>query len=50
MSEFKKLFVLVDKHGIVFSNGSAVSQQLASERLLDRISHGKFHKVQVASR
>lgn len=50
MSEFKKLFVVADKHGVIYSNGCELKQQYAGERLLDRISHGKFHKVQVTAR
>lgn len=50
MSEAKKLFVLVDKHGVIYSNGAELNQQYAGERLLDRVGHGKFRQVRVTAR
>lgn len=50
MSEAKKLFVMVDKLGCIFCNGADNAQQLAGERLVDRITHGKFRLVQVRAR
>ncbi|QBJ02780.1 hypothetical protein MZD04_gp254 [Pseudomonas phage Psa21] len=50
MSEFKKMFVLVDAHGVIFSNGAELSQQFAAERLSVRVEKGNLKSIVVTHR